>query len=159
MNIQIEERGDLNLRLRATGGEGRAMREALGDIQNAIYVEAAATAPGHLERAIERRRPTTLKGGDQFVANIRLTNKPKHTRWVHEGTGLFGPRAKRIVSPSGNVMQFVSRGSNVFTHSTQGQRPQPFFREAVEKIRRTYIPARIKQLQLELGLKGRGGRQ
>lgn len=153
MNIEIKERGNLDFRLQAYGQEGRVIRRALADIQNAIYVEAAAHAPGSLERAIERRRPATLKGGDQYVANIRLTNRPRHTRWVHEGTGLFGPRHTPIVSRRGNIMQFTSNGRKVFTRTTTGQRPQPFFREAVEKIRHTYIPARIKQLQVELGLK------
>lgn len=146
--LEFEEKGKFDLRFGLPGREDRLIRRAIVDVQNAIYVDAARRAPGSLARAISRRRPYAI--GDSVTARISLTSRPRHALWVHEGTGLFGPRHSPIVSPRGNLMTFIANGRRVFTRSTVGQRPQPFFREAVEAMRHTYIPARMKQLGLEI---------
>jgi len=53
--------------------------------------------------------------------------------WVHEGTGVYGPRHQRISPVRAPFLVFVPRGAGhrIFARSTAGQRPQPFLVEAL----------------------------
>jgi hypothetical protein len=70
----------------------------------------------------------------------------KYAIFVHEGTGLYGPKHARIVPASGKIMVFtprknagryVKRGDRVkvFARSTQGMRGTPFLKDALPEAR------------------------
>ncbi len=71
--------------------------------------------------------------------------------YVHEGTGLYGPRKQRIVPISSKVLVFEPSGAKatlpkgrrgiVFARSVRGQKPQPFLREAMQEV--SPYPVRI----------------
>lgn len=67
------------------------------------------------------------------VGNTRRT---PYSKWVHEGTGVFGPRGAPIVPKNGPYLVFKSRrtGDLVFAKSVQGQKPQPYLRAALESV-------------------------
>lgn len=83
---------------------------------------------------------------------IELPEDPPEAIWVHEGTGIFGPRKSAIVSPNGNFMVFRGRTGIVKTLSVKGQHPQPYLTEAFEFVDRTYVPKRVEQLKEEIRL-------
>lgn len=56
-----------------------------------------------------------------------------YAMWVHEGTGIYGPRGRPITARRpGGYLKFQGRyGGIVYTKSVRGQRPNPFLRDAL----------------------------
>ncbi|OAE01861.1 HK97-gp10 family putative phage morphogenesis protein [Arthrobacter sp. OY3WO11] len=57
----------------------------------------------------------------------------KYALYVHEGTGLYGP--KRAMIRPGRVMAWRGRGGAVFARSSRGQRPNQFMDRAANSSR------------------------
>jgi hypothetical protein len=58
-----------------------------------------------------------------------------YARYVHNGTGLYGPRRRMIVAAPGKVFRFVAQdGRVVFTRRIRGSRPQPFLTDALVRV-------------------------
>lgn len=57
----------------------------------------------------------------------------KYGRWVHDGTGIWGPLHHRIYPRTKQYLKFTPKGSVkvVFARSTQGMRPNPFLKESL----------------------------
>ena len=56
-----------------------------------------------------------------------------YARYVHDGTGIYGPRNREIVAAPGRVFRFVARdGAVVFTRRIRGVRPRRFLTNALE---------------------------
>lgn len=75
---------------------------------------------------------------------VRIGTNKKYARWVHDGTGIFGPRARRITPRSAKVLVFKSakygrrsgRGSGyVFVRSVKGMRRNQFLKDALPAAR------------------------
>jgi hypothetical protein len=115
-------------------GDTRSMLRAL---QIATVSEAQARVPrktGHLQRSI---RPGALRE-DFAIVEVRSP----YAKFVEEGTGLFGPRKRRIVPKNGKVMAWPSsrtrlsgrsrtrRGKAIagmaFATSTKGMKAKPY---------------------------------
>jgi hypothetical protein len=56
-----------------------------------------------------------------------------YAMYVHEGTGIFGPRHARITPKKGKYLVFTPKGAKgkVFARSVSGSRPKPFLAEAI----------------------------
>lgn len=76
----------------------------------------------------------------------RVGTNVAYATWVHNGTGLYGPRHQRIYPTHGRVMVFtprmgaggfISRGNRrtVFARSTRGMKGTPFLRDALPAFR------------------------
>lgn len=86
----------------------------------------------------------------QLVARsvITVAEQPEHAKWVHGGTGLFGPHRTPIVSRTpGKLLVFIGRRGKVATLSVRGQRPQPYLEDAFFEVDRDYVPLRLERLQ------------
>lgn len=104
------ERGLVKKLKKATRvGMGRVILTA-----KSLAVRKAPRITGNLRRSILAR--TTGKGLD-VVGILRAT--ASYARYVHDGTGVYGPRKTPI-----------RRGSR----TSRGQKPQPFFRDAIEEV-------------------------
>lgn len=69
--------------------------------------------------------------------SIRARGTAKHTGWVDQGTGLFGPLGKYITPKAGKeFLKWTSRetGRPVYARRTRGQPGQHFFRRALEMV-------------------------
>lgn len=72
-----------------------------------------------------------------------INNKPvcrvgtdvKYARFVHDGTGLYGPHAQRIYPKNGPVLSWKSGGVYVYAKSTKGMRPNPFLKNALSAVK------------------------
>lgn len=73
---------------------------------------------------------------------VEIGTNVKYALWVHEGTGLYGPRHARIYPKRGKYMVFKPRvaggrlipaknRTTVFARSTRGMRGTPFLRMAL----------------------------
>jgi hypothetical protein len=77
-----------------------------------------------------------------FVVGV-ITFSARHALWVHQGTGIYGPRGRPIRKPGGGLMKFPTgaRGAGpargrpfTYTRSVRGQRPQPFLVSALSLV-------------------------
>ncbi len=88
---------------------------------------------GDISLAVE---PRVVMGIATFA--IVVGASVQYAMWVHEGTGIYGPRGTPIVPHGGGTyLVFKSKrtGKMVFARSTRGQHPAPFLREALRAAR------------------------
>lgn len=66
----------------------------------------------------------------------RVGTNVKYALWVHEGTGIYGPRGVKITPKKGKVLVFKPRGSAklVFAKSVKGMRGTPYLRDALHAV-------------------------
>jgi HK97 gp10 family phage protein len=55
----------------------------------------------------------------------------KYARFVHDGTGLYGPYHTRIYPKTKKALRWKGKSGFVFAKSTAGMRPNPFLRNAL----------------------------
>src|SRR4030042_2452356 len=63
---------------------------------------------------------------------VQVGTNVKYARWVHDGTGLFGPHAQLIRPKQAKVLRWTSKGKVVYARSTRGMRPNPFLKNALK---------------------------
>jgi hypothetical protein len=96
-----------------------------------------------------------------FVVGV-ITFRARHALWVHEGTGIFGPRRRAIRARGGGLLKFRSgsgrlsgsqrlsgrfNGGYTYTRSVRGQPGKPFL---VWALRWVMVPkgARIRTFKV-----------
>lgn len=69
---------------------------------------------------------------------ILVVTNVRYARWVHDGTGVYGPHHTPIVPRRAKFLRFRPRGSSryVYARSVKGMRPNPFMRNALPAARR-----------------------
>jgi hypothetical protein len=94
-------------------------------------------------------RPTRIDTGllrsSIFVKPIVVGNAPgawigtevRYAMWVHDGTGIYGPRGQPIRPVHGRFLVFTPKGAPfpVFARSVKGMRPNPFLKDALPAAR------------------------
>jgi hypothetical protein len=87
------------------------------------------------------RGTTKFKGGADVRSTINVIpaglraivrSDDRRIQWLDQGTGLFGPRAQRIVPTKAKVLRFVANGAVVFARSVKGIKPMLFMKDARE---------------------------
>ena len=74
---------------------------------------------------------TVPMGSLGVVSGVRNTRY--YSRWVHEGTGIYGKHATPIVPRNGGWLAFKTKGRRkTVVRSVKGQRPQPWLEQALE---------------------------
>lgn len=69
---------------------------------------------------------------------VRVGTDVKYSRWVHDGTGIYGPRRRLIrARRSGGVLTFVPKGGRkrIFVRHVRGIRPNHFLTDALPAAR------------------------
>lgn len=94
-------------------------------------VEAAAkrrvrVRTGRLQRSIKARRDRS-----EGEASVVVEATAKHARFVHDGTGIYGPTGLPIQPRTRSVLKFRVGGVTVFAPSVRGQRGTHFLRDAL----------------------------
>lgn len=66
----------------------------------------------------------------------RIGTNVKHALWVHNGTGIYGPRGVPIRPKTAKVLVFKPKGStkNVYVKSVKGMKGRPFLRDALKVL-------------------------
>jgi hypothetical protein len=85
-----------------------------------------------------------------YEATVELNPMVPHSKWVHEGTGIYGPRATPIVPRSSPFLVFNIGTDKFVLKSVMGQKANPFLTRAFEYVSNTYSPAKLSQLRLEI---------
>lgn len=101
--------------------------------------ELLAGADGHPRRvrtgellASVMTAPTTYGG----LPAARIGTRLRRGRWVHDGTGIYGPRRHRIEPVRARVLVFRGRGGLVFVRWVRGMRPNHFLTDALRAARK-----------------------
>jgi len=118
----------------AAFGGGTSIRGAGGR-----FVGAGAGTPGEL---VAR-------------STITVAQKPEYAIWVHNGTGIYGPRKKpyTALTPGKYMTFFYHKGitrKNFRLLSVRGQKAQPYLTNAFLLIERTFMPVRIEHLRAQI---------
>ena len=82
------------------------------------------------------------------TARMRVGSPLERAKWIHEGTGIYGPHKKPIVPVTAKALKFPtpkmigplrrggarSPGGFVFAKSVKGIQPNPFLTDALKKV-------------------------
>lgn len=75
---------------RTRASMGHIIASALTDMEQSIAMLARKFAPGHLGESVGSEHAVPV-GGNLYRAEVGVRNMPRHAKFVHEGTGMFGP--------------------------------------------------------------------
>lgn len=136
VNIEIDESA-LDRLLRSPEGEvGQAVRRVVIATRN-LAVAKAPVDEGPLRASLR----TEFDFGSRYVKGWVYSDL-EYALYVHEGTGIYGPKGQPIVPKRGKYLVFESRnarttargrGAKVFARQVKGQRPQRFLLEALRQ--------------------------
>lgn len=74
-----------------------------------------------------------LDGG---LPTMRVGTNVAYARYVHDGTGIYGPRRTPIRPVRASILRFEVRGEIVWARQTRGSPPRPFLAQALGAARR-----------------------
>lgn len=106
LRVQAQARRNL------AGANGRPRRIATGNLRSSIYNIPIMTTEG---------------------PGARIGTFVKYALLVHNGTGLYGPRHRRITPKRAKFLVFTPKGARgkVFARSVKGMPPNPFLTDAL----------------------------
>lgn len=109
--VRVQAQARRNL----AGGNGKPRRIDTGALRSSIYVV-----------------PIRVDG----MPGARVGTGMRYARWVHDGTGIHGPR-RRPITPNGQFLRFTPKGwtTFVFARSVKGMRANPFLADALSAAR------------------------
>lgn len=92
----------------------------------------------------------TVEVGIGQIFGLHYGEDPEYPKYVHEGTGIYGPRGMPIMPTNGNVIAFDKLGEGtIFTRWVEGQRPQPYIDDVEREVQAEII---LKKADLALML-------
>lgn len=135
MSVQVDvELNEAEIRrlMSAEGDVGRAVRK-VADRTVSYARSAAPVDQGTLRGSIHAE----VSYSDRQVRAV-VSADADYALYVHEGTGVYGPRGRPIRPKRAQFLVFPSRrgggrGGLVFAREVQGQRPNPFLLEALRR--------------------------
>lgn len=84
---------------------------------------------------------------------IQDTGVAKYGYWVHDGTGIYGPKGTPIVPVNKKVLAWKSGNGMFFARSVKGMKPRPFMKQAFEQ-KKPEVPGIIEDsIMREVGLR------
>ena len=105
-------------------------------IHNFLYRAAAEIANNAQDTApvITRNLRNDIKvherGRHEFaVGNSKLA---AYALYVHEGTGIYGPKKRKIVPKNAKALRFKAGGRVIYRRSVKGQKPNRYLKRAVD---------------------------
>ena len=135
----------------------RLLKATIEDIADEIETLAKQNVP--IDTGVLRQHPVDRKdlkrrvqgpGGLVVKTELSIPAKPKYAKWVHDGTGIFGPKGVPITPRKAPFMVFQIDGKWFKKKTVLGQKPQPYLREALEQAENTIIPIRLAELRARL---------
>lgn len=120
----------------------------------------AVRGPGGKFIKPQEFRPAIFSLGEVIAESfIGIPEEPAHAIWVHDGTGVYGPRKKRITAKRpGGFMTFPAsrwptasfKRKNYRFKSVLGQPANPYLDRAFLIVNSTFVPARMELLRAQI---------
>lgn len=119
---------EVQLRVLLRSDDGVVGKDAM---KRGRRVEASAkrrvrVKTGRLQRSIKAKRDRV-----DGEAAVSVEAAAKHARWVHDGTGVYGPTGLPIRPRTRSTLKFRVGGTVIFAPSVRGQRGTHFLRDAL----------------------------
>lgn len=91
------------------------------------------SGPKRVNHGLLRASVATQLGTYGADLSMRVGTNVYYARWVHDGTGIYGPHGTPIVPRHAQALKFFWKkiGSTVYAKSVKGMRPNPFLKEAL----------------------------
>lgn len=91
-----------------------------------------------LKGNLQRNSPVDegkMQGG-WFMASVpspggKVYSSAKYTSYVNDGTGIYGPKGKKIVPKTKKALKFVYKGNEVVVKSVKGIKPRRFVEKSI----------------------------
>lgn len=103
-------------------------KELLNQLSNDGRLIMESVTPRRTSRGANSYR--IIKGDDRH----EIRNDVKYLPWVNDGTGLYGPRHRRITPTHAKYLHFHWKGREWFLKSVRGQKPRKFVERGVNDI-------------------------
>ena len=126
------------------------LKDTVDDISDRLYRAATRIAPketGELRAKGIRKFSTRRVNKNTWRGGIGLARTPEHGIFVHEGTGIYGPRKSPITPRKSPYLKFTIGDRTFRLRSVRGQKAQPFIDKAFILVNRTYVPLRVERLK------------
>jgi phage gpG-like protein len=116
-------------------------------LKRGLRVESAAkrnlsgvggSGPKRVDTGRLRASITTAVVSRSGVPAVVVGTNVVYARWVHDGTGLYGPR-RRMIRPVGHrFLRFKPKGSRGYVYAKQvkGMKPNPFLAKALSAAKK-----------------------
>jgi hypothetical protein len=111
-----------------TSPQGIVMRDMY---RRGLRVESAAKRGCPVDHGRLRGSITTQIVQSRGKSVVRVGTNVSYARYVHDGTGVYGPRGAPIRPRRAKVLVFELNGTTVFTKQVRGVPPNPFLRNAL----------------------------
>jgi len=95
----------------------------------AVVVEEAPVREGNLRDAIM----SFIRGAGRDTEGHVVPTAP-YSKYVHEGTGIYGPHGTPIVPRVKKALAFTYGGRKVVVKSVKGQKKNPFVKRAKKRL-------------------------
>jgi len=116
---------------RIIGAPDGMVGHRLGRLADEVANAARRRAPHDTGRLAGSIRARVGGRGGSLQGVVEAT--APHARWVHDGTGIYGPRHRAIQS-RGRLMAWRGNGEDVFARRVRGMPPNPFLKDAAEAV-------------------------
>lgn len=90
------------------------------------------SGPKRVDTGLLRASLATQLRTDGVDLVMRVGTGVYYSRWVHDGTGIYGPRARMIKPRKAKYMRWYNKqGKAVFARQTKGMKPNPYLKNAL----------------------------
>lgn len=94
------------------------------------------SGPKRVDTGLLRASIATQLRTDGFELAMRVGSGVRYARWIHDGTGIYGPKARPIKPKTAKYMRwYTKQGTPVFARQTKGMRPNPYLKAALPAYR------------------------
>lgn len=128
MEVHLRMTPDIKKLLAELGGDmDRGLSAGMENLLETLEAHAVEEAPVLIGNLVNTITHYITDGGRTGV----LKATAPYAKFVHEGTGIFGPLKKKIVPTTKKALFWP--GARHPVKSVKGMRPRPFFRIAIER--------------------------
>lgn len=135
-SVRIDHVKVAYLLTRPNGGVERDLLKRGLRVESRAKLLLSGVGAGHPKRVDTGRLRSSIRTvprRDHGKPVVRVGTNVHYALWVHDGTGIYGPRRQRITPVSAQFLRFRPAGSPVFLYrrSVRGMRGNPFLKDAL----------------------------
>lgn len=133
MNITIDASDAKNL----ARAFQQAPKKVMGQTQGWVETSAAKTHRHAATQEVPVDKGQLQSSIRPKIGTLHAEVKPwnlKHALWVHEGTGIYGPKKRRIEA-KGRALRIETDGGVIYRKSSAGQRPNKYMQRTFDAVK------------------------
>lgn len=97
---------------------------------------STGTGPKRVDTGLLRASIATQLRTDGNELVMRVGTGVFYSRWVHDGTGIYGPRAQPIRPKHKKFLRWYTKGGQaIFRRQIKGMKPNPYLKAALPAYR------------------------